>query len=388
MTGTIGHGSVESPAAAASTQPPTGEASRDVDDGRSWPIPPGLPDGLFDLAGTVRRRAAHLAGEAPRSSAAVDAELVALLTAPLRLDDPWPAPAAPVAVGGGWVHVEVIDDDRPLLDSVLAGRPPSGPEEAAVRCQELRLPVSPYRRRTAVIGPPDPGIGSSPAQVCRHEATPAETGPLESRLPDDNALEGAVIIDLTTHWAGPLATKLLAEAGARVIKIDPRCRPDGFRARPNLYRHLNGNKEIIDLDLRLPDQRHRFEGLLAGADLLVESFSRRVMANLGYRPADLWALGPRLSMLSVKAYPDGSPEADWLAFGPGVHAASGLGLTGDQPMPAPVAYPDLLAGLNGYLQAIRLLNDAAIDRTAHRAIEVSLAGSIEPLVGRARTVLQ
>ena len=335
----------------------------------------------------MRRRAAHLTGETPRSSAAVDAELAALLTAPLRLDEPWPAPAAPVAVGGGWVHVEVIDDDRPLLDSVIADRSASGPEETAARCQELRLPVSPYRPLSAVTGPPDPGIASNPTQVCRPEATTAETGSLENRPPDDNPLEGAVIIDLTTHWAGPLATKLLADAGARVIKIDPRCRPDGFRARPNLYHHLNGNKEIVDLDLRLADHRRRFEGLLAGADLLVESFSRRVMANLGYRPADLWTLGPRLSMLSVKAYPDGSPEADWLAFGPGVHAASGLGLTGDQPTAAPVAYPDLLAGLTGHLEAIRLLNSAAVDRTAHRMIEVSLAGSIEALVARARTVL-
>ncbi len=357
-----------------------------------WPVPAGLPDGVFEVARTLRRQACALSGELqPSSEDDEDGRLAELLTAPLRLDHPWPAPAAPVAVAGGWVHAEVIDDDRSLLDMLLDRRPSSGPEETAARCQELRLPVSPYRPLPSMSGR-RPGHASCeassacvrpPEDLSLDNPSPDNLS-LDNPSPDDLPLDNTVVVDLTTHWAGPLITKLLAEAGASVIKIDPDCRPDGFRARPNLYHHLNGAKEIIDLDLRNGQHRRRFEGLLAGADLLVESFSRRVLANLGYRPCDLWALAPRLSMLSVKAYAAGSPERNWLAYGPGVHAASGLGLIGRQPTPAPLAYPDFLTGLTGYLAALRLLHHGAQHRTAHRMVEVSLAAGIEPLVARAR----
>ncbi|MGI9596319.1 MAG: hypothetical protein ACR2QK_09170, partial [Acidimicrobiales bacterium] len=122
-------------------------------------------------------------------------------------------------------------------------------------------------------------------------------------------------------------------------------------------------------------------------------FSRRVMANLGYGPDSLEAVAPRASLLSLKAFPVGSPEQDWLAFGPGVHAASGLGFAptigptpapaptptatpAPTPAPAPVAYPDLLTGLAGFGTALELLGS---DRRRRHA-EVSLLGSIQPLV--------
>ncbi len=324
-------------------------------------IDQGLPVGVLDLAEQRWRRAQTMLGGATAGawSAPARERLVELLTAPLRLEPSWPPPAAPIAAGPGWVHAELIDDDLAVFEALVDSHGHRGPEALASACQELRLPVSPYR-----------SAGGQPV---------GSVEPVDSvEVFDPVELSGAVVIDLSTHWAGPLATKLLAEAGATVVKVDPDCRPDGFRQRHRLYQHLNGTKQIVDLDLRAPSDRQRFEQLLTGADLLVESFSRRVMGNLGYDRASLAVLAPGLSMLSVKAFPAGSPEADWLAFGPGVHAASGLATTGPDrvPRPAPVAYADLLAGLSLFNQALTFLAEPGVGGQA----EISLLSAIQPLL--------
>lgn len=290
----------------------------------------------------------------------VDRELLQMLFAPLSLEPDWPDPAAPIPVTGGFVHAEVLDDDIDLFADVLDAIGPQGPEAVAAAAQELRLPVTPYRRLRAVEGL------SNDVPALRQQADP-------------DWATAKTVVDMSTHWAGPLTTALLADAGARVIKIDPICRPDGFLARPRLYDHLNRSKEIIDLDLRLDGDRCRFEALIASADLLAESFSRRVMTNLGYGPDRLKAISPSLRTLSIKAFPAGSAEQDWIGYGPAVHAASGLAYGGSQaatndPVPAPIAYPDLLAALTAYGEGLRLLGGGV----GHR--EVSLMGSIAPLV--------
>lgn len=167
-------------------------------------------------------------------------------------------------------------------------------------------------------------------------------------------------------------------------------RPDGFGDRPAVYHHLNGSKEIIDLDLRKPEDRSRFDRLLSTADLLVESFSRRVMTNLGYGLASVRADHRSLRTLSIKAFDIGSPEADWLAYGPGVHAASGLGYCscssnggGGRPQPASVAYPDFLTGIAGFVSACELLcagDRSSPNRTGAEHVELAMASVIQPLV--------
>jgi hypothetical protein len=337
---------------------PTGEAAERTATPRSR-----LPEGVVELAGERWRWAdghRHNHGEADR--------VQELLWAPLRLEADWPSPTAPIPVAAGWIHAEVIDDDRAVLDRLRADRPDLDAEGLAHLCQEMRLPVAPYRPlgRPATDQPNRHPSGRST------DRTVDEIAALESA-----EVSGSLIIDLTTHWAGPLSTKLLAESGAEVVKVDPACRPDGFRERPALYQHLNRPKRIVDLDLRRPDDRERFDSLLGRADLLVDSFSSRVLHNLGYDDDQLYRLNPRLAHLSIRAYPAASAEASWVGYGPGVHAVSGLGLApgADEPTPAPVAYPDVVAGLTAYGTARRLINP---DRPVRRAV-VSLRASIEPL---------
>lgn len=376
----------------------------------------GLPDGVVALAGKLlgEHPLPIEAGPQP-SAAAVDTahsteRLSALLFAPKQLDRGWPSPIEPVPVGDGWLHTELLDEDRPLFAALLEQHGRSGPEAVAARCQEARLPVCPYRAYDRASDRPanpdstgnvrggDNTRGNGDGSVVEGLAgkMPGRDGGVDQN--DGNVVNGAfddvVVVDLTTHWAGPLATKLLADAGATVIKVDPRCRPDGFGDRPSVYEHLNGKKQIVDLDLRSENGRQAFEALIRRADLVVESFSRRVMANLDYRPAQLRQLRPSLSTVSIKAFPANTPEADWLAYGPGVHAAAGLAATdqlpGEQsarPIPTPIAYPDFLTGIAAYAASASLLSGS--QRTSAPVngqteptgtdVEVAMANVIMPL---------
>lgn len=319
----------------------------------------GVPAGTVELAAELW---SEVGG--PSDGSDVDTAVLELLTAPRRLEPDWPDPPEPVAVGCGWVHAEVIDDDRPLFDALLA-EPSAGPEALATTAQQLRLPVNPYRSLQ---------YGHRAAR----SRTVSDLLPFDSAKPQTEC-SGRMVIDLSSHWAGPLATRLLASAGATVIKVDPDCRPDGFRSRTNLYHHLNDGKDILDLDLRSPIDRRDFEHLVSDADLLVESFSDRVMENLGYSPDTLRALNPTISTLSIRAFAADGPDAGRLAYGPGVHAASGLGTLTGTPLPAALAYADPLTALRAYGQALALCS--AAERPSH--VLVSLRETIEPLVAEA-----
>jgi hypothetical protein len=319
-----------------------------------------LPSGVLALAERLWRQAGHVDQGDHGAESVTD-----MLHAPLTLEPDWPAPTTPTPVGDGHVHAEVLAEDRALLDNVIDATGHRGPEAVAAAAQELRLPVCPYRR---------PGPSATTAETMLRSEGRAEARP--------EWAAGKTIVDLSTHWAGPLATRLLADAGATVIKIDPECRPDGFRDRVGLYQYLNGAKDVVDIDLRDGDGRQRFERLISDADLIVESFSRRVMGNLGYGPQQLAALAPGIASLSIRAFPAGSAEQDWLGYGPAIHAISGLALPAGAttPVPSPIAYPDLLAGLSAYGVALHLLGTPGSQADLPRHGEVSLLGAVQPLV--------
>ena len=119
----------------------------------------GLPEGTVELT-TTRWRAAEGDGERiglTPPSRDLDAGALAErtadeLTAAVRLED-WPSPTLPRPVAGGWIHDEVVDDDRPAFESVLACRAGEGAEAVALACQELRFPVTPYRPLPAPTTP-------------------------------------------------------------------------------------------------------------------------------------------------------------------------------------------------------------------------------------------
>lgn len=154
-----------------------------------------------------------------------------------------------------------------------------------------------------------------------------------------------LVIDLSSLWAGPLATSLLAAAGARVVKIEARNRPDGARRGPAAFFDLlNAGKECLALDFRDRADVALLKRLIHAADLVVEASRPRAMANLGIDP-EVELERSATSWLSVTGY-GRLDQPDRIGFGDDAAVAAGLSLTDDgRPIFVGDAIADPLAGL-------------------------------------------
>jgi alpha-methylacyl-CoA racemase len=166
-------------------------------------------------------------------------------------------------------------------------------------------------------------------------------------------LEGCLVLDFSTLLPGPLATLLLAEAGAEVVKIE---RPGGDEMRawePRWgdqsvsFALLNRGKKSVVVDLKEERQREKLEPLLGRADVLVEQFRPGVMARLGLDYASVAAVNPRLIYCSITGYGQTGPKRDVAAHDVNYIADSGL-LSLSMGSPAlPVLPPALIADVAG-----------------------------------------
>ena len=178
-------------------------------------------------------------------------------------------------------------------------------------------------------------------------------------------LEGIRIIDLSMGWAGPLATRNLADMGAQVIKVESCERFDWWRSweatqawiadngaeKSPQYLYVNRNKQDITLDLENPRGRELLLQLVATADALVENYSGGVLPKLKLDYSYLIEANPGLVMVSMPAFGSTGPWSQFRAYGSTVEHSSGLPhLVGD-PEQAPtmqhVAFGDAVGGLNG-----------------------------------------
>ncbi len=148
------------------------------------------------------------------------------------------------------------------------------------------------------------------------------------------ALQGIRVADFTHFIAGPLATMVLADMGADVIKIEPPARGDELRYYPPAWPGLeaqgapfvwsNRNKRSLALDLKSDAALAIVRDLLLQADVLVENFSTGVMQRFGLDYEACRRINPRLIYCSVSAYGRDGPFADRLGFDPVVQAESGF----------------------------------------------------------------
>jgi crotonobetainyl-CoA:carnitine CoA-transferase CaiB-like acyl-CoA transferase len=182
-----------------------------------------------------------------------------------------------------------------------------------------------------------------------------------------SALGDLVILDFTRILAGPLATMVLGDLGATVIKVE---RPEGDDTRTwgpphsasgdaTYFQAVNRNKRSVTLDLRDQADLDRARELAAGADVVVENFRPGVMDRLGLGYDELRAADPALVYCSITAFGTGAgaplPGYDLL-----LQAVGGLmSITGDpegKPQKVGVALVDVVAGLFatvGILAAVR-----------------------------------
>lgn len=140
------------------------------------------------------------------------------------------------------------------------------------------------------------------------------------------------VLDLTTTIAGPYCTRLLADLGAEVIKIEApggdmmRTRPPMRAGHSNPFGQLNAGKKSVVLDLKTPAGIEAVRKLAQQADLLVENFRPGVMARFGLDYPRLAALNPRLIYCAISGYGQTGPSAAAPAYAPVMHAASGYDL--------------------------------------------------------------
>lgn len=185
----------------------------------------------------------------------------------------------------------------------------------------------------------------------------------DSDRPTEGPLAGYLVVDLSRALAGPHAGMMLADLGARVIKVENPGGGDDTRGwgppfvgpeedpQATYFLSCNRNKESIALDLKSDDGRQVLRELLERADVVVENFRPGVLDRLGFSTADMHALNPALVILSITGFGHDGPEASRSGYDQILQGEAGLmSLTGSGPHdPQRVGVPiaDLLSGMYG-----------------------------------------
>lgn len=197
-------------------------------------------------------------------------------------------------------------------------------------------------------------------------------------------LTGVTVIDLSHVYNGPYCTLLMALAGARVIKVEPKT-GEHLRSRGDMggadlpFAMLNSNKQAVTLNLKDGRGRALLRDMVARADILIENFAPGVMDRLGVGAAALQAVNPRLIYGSSSGYGKTGPYRDYPAMDLVMQAMSGvISVTGypDQPpVKSGPAVCDFSAGIHLYAAVMTALYDR--ERTGRgRVVEVSMQDAI------------
>ncbi|MBV9152090.1 MAG: CoA transferase [Alphaproteobacteria bacterium] len=149
----------------------------------------------------------------------------------------------------------------------------------------------------------------------------------------NSPLEGVRVVDFTTTIAGPHCTRLLADCGAEVIKLEAPDGGDMMRSRPPLrdgasssFGQLNTGKKSVILDLKRPEAVEIVKRLVKTADVVVENFRPGVMQRFGLDYPALKAVKPDLIFCAISGYGQTGPSAGLPAYAPVIHASSGYDL--------------------------------------------------------------
>jgi crotonobetainyl-CoA:carnitine CoA-transferase CaiB-like acyl-CoA transferase len=166
-------------------------------------------------------------------------------------------------------------------------------------------------------------------QIMNDNSTKSER-PLQ-RKPCSGPLDGIRVLDLTSVVLGPMATQLLADYGADVIKIEA---PEGDLMRSNgvslhagmssIYLALNRNKRSVMLDLKSPEGAAAFGRLVASADVLVHNMRVTAIERLGFGYEAVAKLNPRIVYCAATGFGQDGPDRDKPAFDDIIQAACGL----------------------------------------------------------------
>jgi crotonobetainyl-CoA:carnitine CoA-transferase CaiB-like acyl-CoA transferase len=217
---------------------------------------------------------------------------------------------------------------------------------------------------------------------------------------DDLPLSDCRILDLSRVLAGPLATQILGDLGADVIKVERPGDGDDTRhwgppfvgADAAYYLSLNRNKRSLTVDLKTAEGVAAIRRLAAGSDVVIENFRPGLMAELGLSLDELRRAAPQVISCSLTAFGEETPDA---ARRPGydiiIQALSGLmsvtGEPGGEPVKAGVALLDVIAGLQAAIGILAALHERArTGRGRHISVALFDAG-VAAMVNQAANYL-
>ena len=183
-------------------------------------------------------------------------------------------------------------------------------------------------------------------------------------------LEGVKIVDLTSVVIGPLATQILADNGAEVIKVES---PEGDIGRwlsgrgrsPDMgpkFLHLNRNKRSICLDLKQPAAREALLRLLAGADVMTWNVRPASMVRLGLSYEDVCRVKPDIVYCGMFGFGQSGPYADLPAYDPIIQGSSGVAALNEMAFGEPRFLPYVLADRTCGLIAVQMIAMALFHR--------------------------
>ena len=189
-------------------------------------------------------------------------------------------------------------------------------------------------------------------------------------MPDDRPLplEGIRICDFSWIVAGPQATRILADLGAEVIKVESETRLDSLRlglqsdpARPSvngsgMHSNFNRNKLSVTPNIHHPEGREVVERLIANSDAVVENYSAGTFERMGFGWDRLQELNPSIIYLSLSGYGHLGRDAAYVTWGPTAQAVSGASAMSGLPQQPPAGWGfSYLDHTAGYYGAIALL---------------------------------
>ncbi len=210
-----------------------------------------------------------------------------------------------------------------------------------------------------------PRCGEHTVEVLRG-ATPralaASTRPVSApevpsaAAPGARSLEGVRILDFTWVVAGPVATRILADHGAEVIKVERPDAGDFGSRRDGLTGNLNRGKRSIVLDLGTIAGLDLARQLVARSDVVIDNFSARVMRNWGLDYPALCRIKPDIIAVSMSGFGHTGPWRDYVSYGPTLQALAGFTALMHHPTDPPVgwgfSYADMAAGFTGALAVL------------------------------------
>ena len=249
---------------------------------------------------------------------------------------------SPVLTGRGWFR----DVTHPSLGSV---RMPGFP------WQMSETPPRFVRSAPLLDEHRDEVLLEAQHEQSRRPATPV------AHSPGAPPLQGLRVIDLTRAWAGPFCTRLLADYGAEVIKIESGLFDTQREGRAGTYTELNRNKLGITIDLHNPEGQELVKRLVDKSDVLVNNYRPGTLArfNLGYE--ELRKINPNIIVLSMPGYGSTGPGREFASHGAQLMADSGMYYIWGHPdtpmeMRGRVAVPDFISGVQGALVVMAALH--------------------------------